>query len=290
MHMLRNAVDHGIESSDQRLKLGKPAMAQIRLTAVQNGNRIMVEIVDDGRGIDAERVRLRAIQQGLVSEAESQKLSKDQIYRFIFAPGFSTAETVSDTSGRGVGMDVALINVSRLGGRIDIQTIPGQGTTFRLDMPLSAAMQTVLLAETGLQTVAFPERMVIEAATIGRDSLQYVNGQRSVLLHDRFLPLFLLTDLLRLPHAAPEREEGDLTIIVVSSGPFRYGVEVSKVLRRHEMLIRETHPRVAQLPGVGGVSSLGTDRIVLVLDPDGLTDLARAAVVPGLRVANRAAE
>jgi two-component system, chemotaxis family, sensor kinase CheA len=257
---------------------------------VQNGNRVAVEIADDGRGIDAERVRSRAVAQSLVTEAESLKLNRDQIHRFIFAPGFSTAETLTETSGRGVGMDVALVNISRLGGRIDIQTVPGQGTTFRLDMPLSAAMQTVLLAETPVQTVAFPERMVVEAVTVAEDAVQYVNGQRALLLHDRFLPLFRLTDLLRLPDTPAEPRDGaDVNLVVVAADHTRYGVEVTRVLRRHEMLIRETHPRIAQLPGISGVSTLGSDRIVLVIDPEGLTDLARSAIAPGLRAASKAA-
>jgi two-component system chemotaxis sensor kinase CheA len=285
MHILRNSVDHGVESTDQRLASGKPPIARITLTAVQNGNRISVEIADDGKGIDAERVRRQAVAQNLVTESDSHKLTRDQVHRFIFAPGFSTAEAVTSTSGRGVGMDVALVNISRLGGRIDIQTVPGQGTTFRLDMPLSAAMQTVLLAETAVQTVAFPERMVVEAVTIAEDQVQHVNGQRALLLHDRFLPLFRLTDLLCLPEAAAPPVGGDISLIVVAADHTRYGVEVNRILRRHEMLIRETHPRIAQLPGIGGVSTLGSDRIVLVIDPDGLTDLARRAVAPGLRTA-----
>jgi two-component system, chemotaxis family, sensor kinase CheA len=289
MHILRNSVDHGVEPAEQRHALGKPPAARITLTATQNGNRIAVEIADDGRGIDAERVRQQAVKQSLVTESDSHKLSKDQIHRFIFAAGFSTAEKLTETSGRGVGMDVALVNISRLGGRIDIQTVPGQGTTFRLDMPLSAAMQTVLLAETAVQTVAFPERMVVEAVTVAENSVQHVNGQRALLLHDRFLPLFRLTDLLRLPEAPAEPTGGDITLVVVAADNTRYGVEVNRVLRRHEMLIRETHPRIAQLPGIGGVSTLGTDRIVLVIDPDGLTSLARGAIMPGLRAAAPAA-
>ncbi len=290
MHMLRNAVDHGIESAAERAATHKPPLAHIRLSAEQLGNRIVIEIRDDGRGIDSERVRRRAVAQGLVTDYDSRKLSVEQINRFIFAPGFSTADKVSETSGRGVGMDVVLINISRLGGRIDVRTVVGQGAIFRLDMPLSAAMQTVLLAETSVQTVAFPERMVVEAATVQRDTIQYVNGQRAILHHDRFLPLFGLTDLLHIPAGVDREEQGDLSVIIVSSGRFRYGVEVTRILRRHEMLIRETHPRIAQLPGIGGVSTLGTDRIVLVVDPEGLTDLARRAIVPGMRVPSQAAE
>jgi chemotaxis protein histidine kinase CheA len=127
--------------------------------------------------------------------------------------------------------------------------------------------------------------MVVEAVTVAEDAVQHVNGQRALLLHNRFLPLFRLTDLLRLPEGPGEQSGGDLSLVVVAADNTRYGVEVKRVLRRHEMLIRETHPRIAQLPGIGGVSTLGTDRIVLVIDPVGLTDLARRAVLPGLRSA-----
>ena len=185
-------------------------------------------------------------------------------------------------------MDVALVNVSRMGGRIDIRSIPGQGTTFRLDLPLTAAIVTVLLAETAVQTLAFPERMVVQSATVGREAIQIVNGQRSILLHDRLLPIFRAAELLRLPGPPANHRDGDLSIIVAAVGPSRYGIEVDRVLRRHELLIRETHPRIAQLPGIGGVATLGSDRIVLVVDPEGLTQLSRQAAVPGLRSTTRA--
>ena len=288
MHMLRNAVSHGVESTEERAASDKPRLAAIRLNATQNGNRIAIEIADDGRGIDTERVRQRAVSQGLVTEAESQRLLQNQIHRFIFSPGFSTAEQVTGISGRGVGMDVALVNVSRMGGRIDIRSIPGQGTTFQLDLPLTAAIVTVLLAETAVQTLAFPERMVVQSATVGREAIQYVNGQRSILLHDRLLPIFRAAELLRLPGPPGIHRGGDLSIIVAAVGSSRYGIEVDRVLRRHELLIRETHPRIAQLPGIGGVATLGSDRIVLVVDPEGLTQLSRQAAVPGLRSTTRA--
>lgn len=287
MHILRNAIDHGVETAEDRRASGKPPVARVSLSATQNASRIKVTVTDDGRGLDAERIRQVAVAQNLTTEADSHSLSKDQIHRFIFAPGFSTAKELTTTSGRGVGMDVALVNISRLGGKIDIRTVPAQGTTIVLDMPLTAAMQTVLLAETGVQTIAFPERMVVEAVTVPRGSVQMVNGQRAVLQHDRFLPVFRLTDLLRLPQAEGAETAEDISLVVVAASASRYGVEVSRILRRHEMLIRETHPRIAQLPGIGGVSTLGTDRIVLVVDPEGLTELARGAALPGLRSAVR---
>jgi len=282
-HMLRNAIDHGIETEPERLAIGKPRSASLRLSAHQQANRIVVEISDDGRGIDIERVKRRAIVSRLASEQEVQRMSDEQVTRFIFTPGFSTAAEVSDVSGRGVGLDVALVNVTKLGGKIDIATVPGAGTTFRLDLPLSAAIQPMLLADTGVQPIGFPEAMVSEALVFPAAALQHVNGQRSILLRDRFLPLFKVTELLRLPEPSAQRRP-DLPIVLCEWSGQRMGIEVHRILRRGEMLIRETHPRIAALPGIGGISTMGFDRIVLVLDPDEIFDLARKASVFGLRV------
>jgi two-component system chemotaxis sensor kinase CheA len=282
-HMLRNAIDHGIETETERLAKGKPRSATLRLTALQQANRILVEISDDGRGIDIARVKRRAIESRLASEHEILGMSDEQVTRFIFTPGFSTATEISDVSGRGVGMDVALVNVTKLGGKIDIATVAGQGTTFRLDLPLSAAIQPMLLADTGVQPIGFPEAMVSEALVFPAAALQHVNGQRSILLRNRFLPLFKLTELLRLPEP-PAQRRADLPIVLCEWSGQRMGIEVHRILRRGEMLIRETHPRVAALPGIGGISTMGFDRIVLVLDPDEIFDLARKSSMFGLRV------
>jgi chemotaxis protein histidine kinase CheA len=282
-HMLRNAIDHGIEAEPERLASGKSRSATLRLTALQQANRILVEISDDGRGIDIARVKRRAIDSRLASEHEILSMSDEQVTRFIFTPGFSTATEVSDVSGRGVGMDVALVNITKLGGKIDVATVAGRGTTFRLDLPLSAAIQPMLLADTGIQPIGFPEAMVSEALVSPAAALQHVNGQRSILLRDRFLPLFKLTELLRLPEP-PTPRRTDLPIVLCEWSGQRMGIEVHRILRRGEMLIRETHPRVAAIPGIGGISTMGFDRIVLVLDPDEIFDLARKSSVFGLRV------
>ena len=274
MHMLRNAIDHGIETTEQREALGKPRVATLSLTARQQGNRIRLEIADDGRGIDLERVRRKAVAQALVAEAESVRMPPEQVARFIFAPGFSTAAEVSETSGRGVGMDVVLVNVTRLGGRIDIETNACVGTRFLLDLPLSAAIVSVVLVETRAQTIAFPERMVAEVAECAADAVQRVNGQRSMVLHDQYLPLFRLAELMGLPEPESVAPEISWPVVVCDDGRQRMGIEVHRLMRRQEMLMRETHPRIAALPGIGGVSLLGTDRVVLVVDPDGLFALA----------------
>ena len=282
MHMLRNCIDHGIEMPDERERTAKSRTAVLSLSAEQRGNRILIEVGDDGRGIDIDRVLEKAVANHLVDAATAATLTEEQIARFIFSPGFSTAAKITDTSGRGVGMDVALVNVTKLGGKIEIASRRGKGTTFSIDIPLSKAIQSMLLAETGVQYVAFPDHIVVEGVVGSKEEIQYVNGQRSILLHDRFLPLFKLVDLLQL--AAPEDDGADeLSIVVCELKGRRLGIEVRRILRRSDLLIREMHPRLAKLPGVGGISTIGTDKIVIAVDPEGLFDLARRHAVFGLR-------
>jgi chemotaxis protein histidine kinase CheA len=282
-HMVRNCIDHGIEPPDVREKSAKARTATLVLHAEQRGNHIVIEVGDDGRGIDLERILARAIERDLADAATAATLTEEQIARFIFSPGFSTAERVTETSGRGVGMDVALVNVTKLGGVIDVATQRGRGTTFRIDIPLSKAIQSMLLAETGVQTVAFPDRMVVECVVAHASDVQSVNGQRSILLHDRFLPLFGLVDLLKLPAILPPAGDRDLAIVVCELEGRRVGFEVHRIRRRTDLLIQEMHPRIAKLPGIGGISTIGTDKIVVVVDPEGLFDLARRFAVFGLR-------
>ena len=283
MHMIRNCIDHGIEPPQAREQAGKPRTATVRVHTEQRGNHILVEVGDDGRGIDLERVLERAVARHLVDPATAPTLTEEQIAHFIFSPGFSTAERVTETSGRGVGMDVALVNVTKLGGVIDIVTQRGRGTTFRMDIPLSKAIQSMLLAETGVQTVAFPDRMVAECVVAQTSDVQSVNGQRSILVHDRFLPIFRLVDLLKLAPPPEEVRGTDLAIVVCELEGRRVGFEVHRIRRRTDLLIQEMHPRIAKLPGIGGISTIGTDKIVVVVDPEGLFDLARRFAVFGLR-------
>jgi chemotaxis protein histidine kinase CheA len=273
MHMIRNAIDHGIELPEERQACGKEQTAILQISVGQTGNRIMIDVSDDGRGIDADKVLRKAVERGLVRQAEGHRLSREQIYRFILMPGFSTAETVTETSGRGVGMDVALVNVTRLGGRIDIRSTSGRGTRFVIELPLSAAIQRLLLAETGHQLLSFPERAVVESLIVSPGDVQSVNGQQAILHLGTFLPVFRAEALLQLP-SVPDNG-GDLSIIVLEHDRQRIGVVVRRILRSHEVLMRETHPRIANLIGISGVATLGNGLVLLVTDPPGLFTLAR---------------
>jgi chemotaxis protein histidine kinase CheA len=283
MHMVRNSVDHAIESPEERAIAGKPPVARIGLRAVQQGNRVVVEIQDDGRGLNVQKIRTKAVERGIVSEAESRAMTDDQICHFIFAPGFSTADKVTETSGRGVGMDVVLTNMTRLGGNIDIRTRLGEGTTFSLQLPLSAAIQTALMVEAGGQLLAIPERHLAEIHDTTDSIYQTVRGQRAILLRNSFLPLFRLQDLLG-HRSASERagaQANDNTnatvrrpVVVLANGRKHIGIEVDRLLRRQDLFVKEIHPKLAAIPGVGGASILGDGRVVLILDGEDLFRLA----------------
>ncbi|HYH20041.1 MAG TPA: ATP-binding protein [Azospirillum sp.] len=279
LHMVRNAVDHGIETPGEREAAGKPAQANFTVRAVQRSSRVLLEIADDGRGIDADAVRAKAVCQGLVGEEESRRLSPAEVHEFIFASGFSTAETITETSGRGVGMDVVRDAVLRLGGSIAIDTHPGKGTAFTIDLPLSAAIVRTLLVQVEDQVLAIPDRFVEEVCGVATRDFHRVAGCWGVLRRNRVLPVVHLADALGYadgkrpaPDAAAERQ-----IVVLKHGDRCIGVEIDRLLKRGDLFVRESHPGLAEVPGVGGVSLLNDGRIVVILDGQELFRLACAA-------------
>jgi chemotaxis protein histidine kinase CheA len=276
MHMVRNSVDHGIESPEERRAHGKNDEARISIKAMQQGNRVIVQVIDDGCGIDTEKVRQKAVERGLVKEADSLHLSREEIYNYLFLPGFSTAQKITETSGRGVGMDVVRNNVMRLGGSVHILSELGKGSTFSMEMPLSAAVQDVMLVSVAGQTMALPGRYVVEVIEIASDEVQTIKDRQAVLLRGSFLPLVELSSLLGFGDAdAPEGKS--LTAVVISNGQQMVGIVVDQMVGRRELFIKDIHPRLAQLPGVGGASILGDGRVVLILDGESLLRLAENA-------------
>lgn len=272
LHMVRNAADHGIETPEVREAAGKPAEATLSLRAQQRGNRVMVQIADDGRGINTDRVLAKAIERGLARPDDAERLTAEDIYQFLFMPGFSTAEKVTETSGRGVGMDVVRTNVMRLGGSVSVESTLGRGSMFTLTMPLSAAVQEVLLIETGNQVLALPARYVEEVIEVEREDLQSVKGRAAILLRGAFLPLAHVADLLGFAHGATG--SGSRIAVVLSNGQHTLGLIVDRTLGRQELFIKDIHPRLMALPGVGGASILGDGRPVLIIDGEGLLRLA----------------
>jgi chemotaxis protein histidine kinase CheA len=277
LHMVRNSADHGVEKPDERRQAGKSDEAVIRIQAEQQGSRILIRVIDDGKGIDPERVRRKAIERGLVKEEDSLQMSKEDILGFIFRPAFSTADVVTETSGRGVGMDVVRTSVMRLGGTIHLDSEVGKGTTFTMQMPLSAAVQEVLLVNTANQTMAIPGRYVAELVEVNPDEYQTVKGRTAILLRGNFLPIVRLEEVLGYP---PAEKQAHRYVVVLSDGQRTLGVSVEEFVGRQELFTKDIHPRLAALPGVGGASILGDGRVVLILDAAALYRLAENLQTP----------
>jgi len=252
LHLVRNAVDHGIEPPEERRAAGKLGRALLRISAARRTGGIRVRVSDDGRGIHHDRVLARAVERGLVTPEEAPTLSPAAIEALLFRPGFSTATTVTDTSGRGVGLDVVQDAARRAGGTLEVASTPGRGTSFTLRLPLTAATLSVLLIEVGGHPYAVPAariESVLEGAGDGRVVLP-------------------LAPLLGLPDSLPGSVPGAVVVVRAAGATLALGVD--RVQRRADILLRPLHPAIARLPGVGGVGVLGNGDPVLLLEPDGL--------------------
>ena len=281
MHMVRNAVDHGIETPDERARAGKPVQASVTLGAVQRGGEVQVQVSDDGRGLNEAAILEKAVSRGLASAAEASRLKPHEIHRFIFAPGFSTAAKVTETSGRGVGMDVVLTTVQQLGGDIDVETRAGGGATFTLRLPLSAAMQASLLVRVAGQTFGIAERFVSSVLEVAAGDMLEASGRRAIRHNGMALPVYRLADLLWQGAADAATSMEFLSIVIISNGRETIGLEVDRVRRRQELFLKDLHPLLAACPTVSGAAVLGDGRIVLLLDADELIQLVRSGTWRG---------
>jgi len=273
VHLVRNAVDHGVEPPAERIAAGKPEKARIRLAARQDGDNIVIEVSDDGRGMSAERLRAKAVQQGLVRREEADAMDERESFNLIFLPGFSTAERVSSVSGRGVGMDVVRTNIRKLNGTIGIRSEPGQGTSVVLSLPLTLAIVPVLLVRLGEQPFAIPLALVREMLPIGESEIQEVGGRAAIALREEVLPIVPLALLIgRAGHGDPRYG------VVMRSADVSFVLAVDGFDGREDAVIK---PLESFRPkGVAGVTTLANGRIVLILDFKEL--LGSSAEVPGV--------
>jgi two-component system chemotaxis sensor kinase CheA len=259
VHLVRNSVDHGVESPAERLAAGKPAKSTVRLSAAQAGDQIVIEITDDGKGMRAEVIREKAVEKGLLTYEEAALLDARQSLNLIFLPGFSTKTEVSDVSGRGVGMDVVKTNISRLKGRIDIASTPGQGTKMTITLPLTLAILPVLMLKLGGQPFAIPLGAVREVIETGRERVQHVSGRPAIVVRGEVLPVIDLGDAL-------DRGTGQVGAygVVVNHGDTRLILGVDEVSGQAEVMIK---PLAGMKPhGVAGATLSGEGVLVLVLD------------------------
>lgn len=269
MHLIRNSIDHGIEAAQVRARRGKPERGTIRLDAFPKGNRVVITVEDDGGGIDHEKVRRKAVERELIKE--SDVLSKREIMDFIFMPGFSTSEKVSEVSGRGVGMDVVKKNVSRLSGMIDVETEIGVGTKFTITLPITLAIIKALIVDVSAETFAVPLSSVLESLMITRDRITTIEKREVVSLRGETLPLLWLDRVFSLPKS----DAGDyLYVVVVGIAERRLGLVVDRLVGQQEIVIKSIGEKLKNVPGIAGATELGDNEVVLVLDVEALIDEA----------------
>lgn len=269
-HMVRNSADHGLEPTEERRRLGKPEVGKIVLNAYHEGGHIIIEITDDGRGLNIEKIRQKVITNGLATEAELDAMSPQQIYQFIFRAGFSTAEKVTSVSGRGVGMDVVRNNIEKIGGTVELKSQPGKGSSFIIKIPLTLAIVSALIVECGGERFAIPQISVQELVRVTPNSehgIEMINNAPVLRLRDRLLPLVSLKKLLKLSAV----EDDDETFIVVAQvGTYTFGIIVDRVFDTEEIVVKPVAPILRHITMFSGNTILGDGSVIMILDPNGI--------------------
>ncbi len=271
LHLIQNAVAHGIESAPERESSGKAASGHVTLSASQEGSFILVEVEDDGRGIDTEMLRRHAVERGFLPAAEAATLPEGEVLNLIFVPGFSTASAVTQTAGRGVGLDVVRTNVSRLNGEIHVETEAGRMTRFVLKLPLTMAIADALMVRCGSETVAFPLTAVSAMRSVAPHEILTAGGRETVQLDDRMIDLVRLDRALGLVAApAPSR----LPVVVMRGGGKPFGVVVDELLGKEEIVIKSLGALIDGMGPFSGATISGEGRVILLLDPTLLREAA----------------
>jgi two-component system chemotaxis sensor kinase CheA len=282
-HMVRNSADHGIERPAERLAAGKPEAGTVRLNAFHEGGHIIIQISDDGRGLDMDRIRAKVLANGLATEAELAAMSEQQLQQFIFKPGFSTAEKVTNVSGRGVGMDVVRTNIDRIGGTIEMASTAGKGSTFTIKIPLTLAIVSGLIVECGGERFAVPQISVLELVRTSARSgnvIESINGAPVLRLRDRLLPLVALRDLLRLD-GKKEATGRERFIVVTQVGTYTFGIVVDRVFDTEEIVVKPVAPILRHVPFYSGNTILGDGSVIMILDPNGIAAAAGQTALAG---------
>jgi two-component system, chemotaxis family, sensor kinase CheA len=264
-HLVRNCADHGIETPDERSAAGKPGRGTIRLSASRQGGYVVIEIADDGRGLDTSRIQVKALEAGLVSEADIAAKSELQINDLIFAPGFSTAAEVTSISGRGVGMDVVRSNIEQIGGTVDVRSRLGQGTSFVIKIPLTLAIVAALIVEIAGQRLAFPQLSVLELVRLGAEHrIERIKSAAVLRLRHKLLPLVELKKALQLGAG----DDANGFVVVTQVGNQIFGAVVDNVFHTEEIVIKPVSSKLRHIEIYSGMTILGDGSVIMVLDPN----------------------
>ncbi len=270
IHLIRNAMDHGLETPEDRLASGKPRTGILILAAVHEGNSIIISIKDDGRGIDTDRVGRKAIEKGLITEDQLAAMSQREMFDLIFLPGFSTKDQASDLSGRGVGMDVVKTNIKKLNGLIEIKSEKGMGSEFILRLPLTLAIIQSLLVEVEGEIYSIPLASVLETLRVDQREFHVIGGQEVLKLRDMVLPLVRLEQIFNVKRC--HEQDNFCYIVVIGSADKRVGLVVTRLVGQQEVAIKSLGKYLANVTGIAGSTILGDGRVALIVDPVGMVD------------------
>ncbi len=262
VHLVRNAVDHGIETPEERVAAGKSETGRIRLAAWREKNNIIIELEDDGKGLDVEKIKQKAIERGIVTQTEADSMSEDELKMLIFAPGFSTKDNATEISGRGVGMDVVKTTVERLGGSVRISSKRGEGTRIRIHLPPTVAIIKSLLVKVGDETYAIPISSVVEALYVTDENWKVIHGNPFLIVRGKLVPAFKLRELFNVVNGKPEREVG----IIVEKESEKYALIADTIAEQQEIVIKPLTGYLAKIKGFSGVTILGDGRVVPIID------------------------
>ncbi|MCA6109465.1 hybrid sensor histidine kinase/response regulator [Bradyrhizobium cenepequi] len=278
-HMVRNSADHGLETTAERAAAGKPEQGTIRLSAYHEGGHIIICIADNGRGLNTERIKAKALANGLVTEAELEKMTEAQIHKFIFAPGFSTAAQVTSVSGRGVGMDVVRTNIDQIGGTIDIKSVAGEGCSVTIKIPLTLAIVSALIVEAGGDRFAIPQLSVVELVRARANSehrIERIKDTAVLRLRNKLLPLMHLKKLLMIDDGSSSDPENGF-IVVTQVGSQTFGIVVDGVFHTEEIVVKPMSTKLRHIDMFSGNTILGDGAVIMIIDPNGIAKALGAA-------------
>ncbi|NLW56915.1 MAG: chemotaxis protein CheA [Firmicutes bacterium] len=265
VHIIRNSVDHGIEEPFLRAECGKKEQGVVELRAYQTGNHVMISVTDDGRGMDPEKIKARALEKGFMTPEEIEGLEEEEILNLIFLPGFSTSKEVTDVSGRGVGMDVVKTKISALGGVVQVSSVKGEGTTITIRLPLTLAIIQTLIVQLGEDVFAIPTGYIEQTISVARKDIRKLRNQEVAILRGEVIPLIRLQDFLGVPQAKNEHLE-ELDVVVVRNGERKLGCIVDTLLRQQDVVIKSLGSYLGNIDGIAGATILGNGKIALILD------------------------
>ncbi|SFA41724.1 two-component system, chemotaxis family, sensor kinase CheA [Parageobacillus thermantarcticus] len=268
VHLLRNAIDHGIETPDVRRASGKPEEGTVKLKAYHSGNHVFIEIEDDGAGINRDKVLQKAIDKGVVSKQNAENLTDKQIYELIFAPGFSTADKISDISGRGVGLDVVKSTIESLGGTVTVDSEEGKGSLFSIQLPLTLSIISVLLVEIQQEKYAIPLSSIIETAIIKKEDIFHAHNQQVIDFRGKVVPLVFLKEIFEIPTVAEEEEF--VSIVIVRKGEKMAGLVVDSFIGQQEVVLKSLGNYLTSVFAISGATILGDGQVALIIDCNAL--------------------